>query len=80
MNYNGDFYYQDIPTTTGWDAAKLLRLKPVDKELYDLNLKYIFPVGYHNANLFLCDWDTSDYGDLCFNDRSEERRVGKECM
>lgn len=71
MNYNGDFYYQDIPTTTGWDAAKLLRLKPVDKELYDLNLKYIFPVGYHNVNLFLCDWDASDYGSLCFNDLFE---------
>lgn len=41
MNYNGDFYYQDVPTTTGWDVAKLLRLKPVDKELYDLNAKYI---------------------------------------
>ena len=42
-----------------------------DKELYDLNAKYILPVGYHNVNLFLCDWDTSDYGDLCFNDLFE---------
>lgn len=70
-NYNGDFYYQDVPTTTGWEAAKLLRLKPVDKERYDLNARYIMPVGYHNVNLFLCDWDTSDYGDLCFNDLFE---------
>ena len=63
-----DFYYQDVPASRGWDAARLLRLKPVDKALYDLNVKYIQPFGYHNISLFLCDWDTSDYGKLCFND------------
>lgn len=69
--FNGDFYFQNKPAKKVWDAAQLLRLKPVDKELYDLNAKYILPVGYHNVNLFLCDWDTSDYGDLCFNDLFE---------
>lgn len=71
MTFNEDFYFQNKPAKKVWDAAQLLRLKPVDKELYDLNTKYILPVGYHDVNLFLCDWDTSDYGDLCFNDLFE---------
>lgn len=71
MTESKDFYYQDVPASRGWDAARLLRLNPVDKALYDLNVKYIQPIGYHNINLFLCDWDTSDYGKLCFNDLFE---------
>ena len=28
----------------------------------------ILPIGYHNVNLFLLDWESGDYGNLCFND------------
>lgn len=72
MTYNSDFYYQDLPTDRHWDAATLLRLNPVNKTLYDLNTKCILPIGYHNVNIFLCDWNTADYGDLCFNDLFEQ--------
>jgi hypothetical protein len=71
MTYNGDFYYQDVPTDRHWEASILLRLKPVDKTLFDLNERYIKPIGYYNVNAFLCNWDTSDYGNLCFNDLFE---------
>ena len=68
MTYNQDLYYQDIYADRHWTASVLLRLHPVDKVLYDLNMKYIMPIGYHNVNLFLLDWDSSNYGHLCFND------------
>ena len=48
-----------------------LRLTPVDRELYDLNREYIRPVGYQMVNLFLCDWQEGDWGDLSFNDLFE---------
>lgn len=69
--YNGDFYYRDIYTDRHWDAASFIRLKPVDQELFELNKKYIMPIGYHSNNLFLCDWTSEDYGDLFFNDLFE---------
>ncbi len=68
MTYNQDFYYQDIYTDRHWTASVLLRLHPVDEALYDLNIKYIMPIGYHNVNLFLLNWSSDNYGYLCFND------------
>lgn len=60
--------YQDIYLDRHWTAADLLRLKPVDHDLYEWTEKYIAPIGYHNVNLFLLDWDSSGYGKVCFND------------
>ncbi len=71
MTYRGDFYYQDVPTDRHWEASILLRLKPVDKTLWELNQKYIKPIGYYNVNAFLCDWDKTEYGNLSFNDLFE---------
>lgn len=68
MTYNADFIYRDLHLDRHWDAAHLLRLHPVDKPMYDLTMKYILPIGYHNVNLFLLDWSSDDYGNLCFND------------
>lgn len=62
------FLYQDIYFNRHWNAAVLLRLRPVDRSLYELTEKYISPVGYHNVNLFLLDWDSADFGNVCFND------------
>lgn len=63
-----DFIYQDERLDRHWDAAHLLRLNSVNQPLYDLTMKYILPIGYHNVNLFLLDWSSDDYGNLCFND------------
>ena len=68
MTYEQDFYYQDVYLDRHWEATKLIRLHPVNKELYDLTLKYIMPIGYHNVNLFLLNWNADNYGNLCFND------------
>ena len=69
--FNGNFYYQDLESDMHYDAATLVRLNPVDKVLYDLNETYIMPIGYRSNNLFLCNWDSSNYGDLIFNDLLE---------
>lgn len=71
MTYRGDFYYQDVPTDRHWEASILLRLKPVDKTLFELSQKYIKPIGYYNVNAFLCGWDRTNYGNLSFNDLFE---------
>ena len=68
MTYNADFIYRDLYLDRHWEAAHLLRLHPVDQPMYDLTMKYILPIGYHNVNLFLLDWSSDDYGNLCFND------------
>ena len=60
--------YQDIRLDRHWTAANLLRAQSVDHDLYEWTEKYIAPIGYHNVNLFLLDWDSSDFGKVCFND------------
>ncbi len=67
MTANG-FIYQDIYLDRHWTAANLLRLQPVDHDLYAWTEKYIAPIEYHNINLFLLDWDSSNFGNVCFND------------
>lgn len=67
----GDFYYQIIELDRHWDAYNLIRLKPVDHTLYDLNAEYIIPIGYINKNLFLVNWSDTDFSNLCFNDLFE---------
>ncbi len=62
------FLYQDIYLNRQWTASVLLRLEPVDHDLYAWTEKYIAPIGYHNVNLFLLDWDSSSFGNVCFND------------
>lgn len=70
MTYNGYFYYQIYPLDRHWSACSSIRLEPTDKELYDLYLEYLTPVGYPSG-VFTLDWDKSNYGDLCFNDLFE---------
>ncbi len=62
------FLYQDIRLDRHWTAANLLRLQPVDHGLYEWTEKYIAPIGYQNVNLFLLDWDSGGFGNVCFND------------
>ena len=62
------FLYQDLYLDRHWTAANLLRAQPVDHDLYAWTEQYIAPIGYQNVNLFLLDWDGSDFGHVCFND------------
>lgn len=62
------FLYQDVYLDRHWTAANLLRAQSVDHDLYAWTEQYIAPIGYQNVNLFLLDWDGSDFGNVCFND------------
>lgn len=64
----GIFYYQNYPDDPHYINYNQIRITPVDRDLYDLNRKYVQCVGYWFTNLFLCDWSEEDFGELCFND------------
>lgn len=68
---NTDFYYLTPLKGPMYDVYSFIRLKEVDKELYDLNEKYILPVGYIFNNMFITDWKYQEYEELCFNDLLE---------
>lgn len=74
------FYYRLYPENDPhYIDYNQLRLTPVDRELYDLTREYILPVGYQMVNLFLCDWQEGNWGDLAFSDVFEylyERNTG----
>ncbi len=44
------------------------RVQPLDETCRELNRKYIMPVGYHQNNMFVTNWDETDYGELDFYD------------
>lgn len=68
LTEKGNFYYQILPSDLHYIDYASIRLVPPDRELYDLTLRYITPVGYQATNLFLCDWNEKDFGNLSFND------------
>ena len=66
------FYYRVYPAgDPHYIDYSQLRLKPADREAYDLNRKYILPIGYQMVNLFLTNWQEQDWGSLSFNDLLE---------
>ncbi len=68
----GFFYYRLYPADDPhYIDYSQLRLNPADRNLYDLNRTYILPIGYQMVNLFLCDWQEGDWGNLSFNDLFE---------
>lgn len=72
LTERGNFYYRIFPAGDKHYADySLIRLTPPDKALYDLTAKYIMPIGYQAANIFLVDWNERDFGDLSFNDLFE---------
>ena len=55
----------------GFDGAPgytAVRVKPLCSKCRELNRKYILPVGYASNNLFVCNWDETDFGELNFYD------------
>lgn len=63
------FYYKIMETYAPTiEHYTMIRLMPVDKQLYDQTAAYILPVGYDRTNLFLCDWNSKNYGKLSLND------------
>ena len=66
-----DFYYLTPLKGPMYDVYSFIRLKEVDKSLYDMNEKYILPIGYIFNNMFITDWTYPKYDGLCFNDLLE---------
>lgn len=52
----------DVPEVTA------LRVEPLDHKCGELNRQYMLPIGYERNNMFLCDWNEEDYGELDFYD------------
>ena len=68
----GIFYYRLYPANDPhYVDYNQIRLTPVNTEGYDLNRKYILPVGYQMVNIFLQDWTEGDWKNLSFNDLFE---------
>lgn len=44
------------------------RVQPLDEKYRELNRKYILPVGYGRNNMFLTNWEETDFGGLDFYD------------
>ncbi len=66
------FYYRCYPQgDPHYIDYSQFRLTPPNREYYDLTRKYILPVGYQVVNLFLCDWQEGDWGDVSLNDTFE---------
>lgn len=52
----------DVPETAAF------RVEPLNEQCREYNRRYIRSVGYRSNNMFLCDWNEEDYGELDFYD------------
>lgn len=52
----------DEPEISAW------RVEPLDAQCRAMNRAYLLPIGYQKNNMFLVDWDETDYGCLDFYD------------
>ncbi len=48
-----------------------IRIRPLDQRCRELNRRWILPIGYSLNNMFLTDWDETDYAELEFYDLYE---------
>lgn len=62
-------YY--MPGMSGPYSHVAVRVKPLDDVYRQMNRKYINPLGYYSNNLFITDWDETDYQNLNFYDLFE---------
>ena len=68
--FEGSYFSDEsyILTLSGTPEHTMLRILPLDEKCREYNRKYILPVGYGQNNLFLCNWNEEDFGDLDFYD------------
>ena len=64
-----NFYYKLYEAhSPAFEDYTLLRLSAPDKELSNLSMTYLEPVGYQSNNLLSSEWSCDDYKNLCLND------------
>lgn len=68
--FEGSYFSDESYILTLSDATEhtMLRVLPLDEKCREYNRKYILPVGYGQNNLFLCNWNEDNFGDLDFYD------------
>ena len=73
----GYFFFEEYyPGGYGEPSGQVaLRIKPLDEKCREFNRKYCLSPGYGMNNLFLCDWNESDFGALNFYDIYENLAV-----
>jgi len=52
----------------GDSGHRAVRVKPLDEKCRKLNREYILPVGYKLNNMFIMDWNETDFGNIDFYD------------
>lgn len=57
-----------VLTLSGTQEHTMLRILPLDEKCREYNRKYILPVSYEQNDLFLCNWNEDDFGNLDFYD------------
>lgn len=68
--FAGSYFSEDYYIVSLTDAPEYaaIRVAPLDERCRELNRRYIQPVGYACNNLFLVNWDETDFASLDFND------------
>lgn len=69
----GYFFIEEYhpPGFDGPPGEKGFRVKPLDRQLRELNQKYVLPIGYRLNNMLIINWKEEDYSDLNFYDLYE---------
>ena len=68
--FGGSYFSEDYYIISLTDAPEYaaVRVAPLDEQCRELNRRYIQPVGYACNNLFLVNWDETDFAKLDLND------------
>lgn len=68
--FAGTFYSESYHALVASDATEhvAIRVEPLPERCRELNRYYLLPMGYRKNNLFLVDWNETDYGALDFYD------------
>jgi len=70
MMFSGSYYSETLYalTLSAEEDYVALRVEPLAEKYRELNRKYLLPIGYACNNMFITDWNESDFGDLNFYD------------
>ncbi len=64
--FAGSYFSEDYYIVSLAEAPEhaAVRVAPLDRTCRELNRRYVLPVGYACNNLFLSEWDETDFGSL----------------
>lgn len=70
LMFSGIWFAEELYAMTLSSAEEhvALRVEPLDERYRELNRNYLLPIGYERNNMFLVDWNESDFGELNFYD------------